>query len=67
MTASAATLANVRVNNPAEDSHFVDQTTQSETTIGVHGSNVVVGFNDSQTAPLVLTAALDLTGYGYFD
>ncbi len=34
-------LANVRVNDPAEDSHFIDQTTQSETTIGAHGSNVV--------------------------
>jgi hypothetical protein len=58
-------LANVRVNNPAEDSHFIDQTTQSETTIGVHGSNVVVGFNDSQNALLVLTAAANLTGYAY--
>lgn len=65
VSANVATLANVRVNNPAEDSHFVDQTTQSETAIGVHGSNVVVGFNDSQDAPLVLTAAVNLTGYGY--
>jgi hypothetical protein len=62
---AAAGLPNVRVNNPAEDSHFVDQTTQSETAIGVHGSNVVVGFNDSQNALLALTAAADLTGYGY--
>lgn len=65
VNASGAGLPNVRVNDPAEDSHFVDQTTQSETTIGVHGSNVVVGFNDSQDALLFLTAGGDLTGYGY--
>jgi hypothetical protein len=65
VNASGAGLGNVRVNNPAEDSHFVDQTTQSETAIGVHGLNVVVGFNDSQLAPLVLTAAANLTGYAY--
>src|SRR5690349_9999602 len=39
-------LANVRVNDPAEDSHQTDQTTQSETSIAVSGSNVVVGFNE---------------------
>src|SRR5690348_5883073 len=44
----ASGLTNVLVNNPSEDSHFLDQTTQSETAIGVHGANVVVGFNDSQ-------------------
>jgi BNR/Asp-box repeat len=58
-------LPNVRVNNPAEDSHFIDQTTQSETAIGVHGSNVAVGFNDSQNALLFLTAGLNLSGYAY--
>ena len=58
-------LTNVRVNDPSEDSHFMDQTTQSETTIGVHGSNVVVGFNDSQKTLLALTAASNLTGYAY--
>lgn len=62
---AASGLPNVRVNNPSEDSHFVDQTTQSETAIGVRGSNVVVGFNDSQQTLLALTAASDLTGYGY--
>src|ERR1700732_4763855 len=41
-------LQNVLVNNPAEDSHQTDQTTQSETSVAVHGRNVVVGFNDSQ-------------------
>ena len=61
----ASGLTNVRVNNPSEDSHFMDQTTQSETTIGVHGSNVVVGFNDSQQTLLALTAASNLTAYGY--
>jgi BNR/Asp-box repeat len=58
-------LTNVRVNDPSEDSHFVDQTTQSETAIGVHGANVVVGFNDSQLTGLFLTAASNLTGYAY--
>ena len=58
-------LPNVRVNDPSEDSHFLDQTTQSETTIGVHGSNIVVGFNDSQQTLLAQTAASDLTGYAY--
>jgi hypothetical protein len=58
-------LANVRVNDPSEDSHFMDQTTQSETTIGVHGSKIVVGFNDSQQTLPALTAASDLTGYAY--
>ena len=58
-------LANVRVNDPAEDSHQVDQTTQSEPMVTVSGSNVAVGFNDSQTALLALTAGGDLTGYAY--
>ena len=62
---AASGLPNVRVNNPAEDSHSVDQTTQSETTIGVHGSNIVVGFNDSQQTLLALTAASNLSGYAY--
>ena len=58
-------LTNVRVNNPAEDSHQTDQTTQSETSIAVSGSNVAVGFNDSQHALLFLTAGGNLTGYAY--
>ncbi len=58
-------LRNVLVNNPAEDSHQADQTTQSETSVAVHGKNVVVGFNDSQTALLSLTAGGDLSGYAY--
>src|SRR6202022_732769 len=58
-------LANVLVNNPAEDSHQVDQTTQSETSVAVHGKNVVVGFNDSQIALLFLTAGGNLSGYAY--
>jgi len=62
---AASGLPNVRVNNPSEDSHFMDQTTQSETAIGVRGSSVVVGFNDSQQTLLALTAASDLSGYGY--
>jgi hypothetical protein len=59
-------LANVRVNDPAADSHQPDQTTQSETTIAVSGSRVVVGYNDSQQTlqPFVLASA-NLTGYAY--
>jgi hypothetical protein len=55
-------LPNVRVNNPAEDSNAVDQTTQSETAIAVSGSNVAVGFNDSQHGLLFLTAGANLDG-----
>ena len=58
-------LTNVRVNNPAEDSHQTDQTTQSETAIAVSGSNVVVGFNDSQHGLLFLTAGANLSGYAF--
>src|ERR1700730_14819708 len=58
-------LRNVLVNNPGEDSHQTDQTTQSETSVAVHGQNVVVGFNDSQTALLFLTAGGHLSGYAY--
>jgi hypothetical protein len=61
----SAGLPNVRVNNPAQDNHQVDQTTQSETTIAVHGSNVAVGFNDSQQGLLVLTAGAGITAYAY--
>lgn len=63
-SAARAITANVRVNNPATDS-LIDQTTQSETTIAVSGKHVVVGFNDSQQALLLLTAGADLTGYSY--
>src|SRR5215475_11621094 len=35
-------FANVRVNDPAQDTHQLDQTTQSETTIAVAGSHVAV-------------------------
>jgi hypothetical protein len=62
--APSARLANVRVNNPAEDK-FVDQTTQSETTIAVSGRRVAVGFNDSQRALVRYTAGLNLSGYAY--
>jgi hypothetical protein len=58
-------LTNVRVNDPAEDSHQIDQTTQSETSIAVAGSNVVVGFNDSQHGLLFLTSAANLSGYAF--
>jgi hypothetical protein len=58
-------LTNVRVNNPGEDTHQTEQTTQSETSVAVSGSNVAVGFNDSQTTLLFLTPASDLSGYAY--
>jgi hypothetical protein len=61
----SANLSNVRVNNPAEDTHQADQTTQSETTIAVAGSHVAVGYNDSQQTGLVFTAGSDITGYSY--
>lgn len=38
---------NIRVNDPGEDTMFGNDTTQSEPSIAVFGSNVVVGFNDS--------------------
>jgi hypothetical protein len=63
--APSAGLPNVAVNNPAEDTHQVDQTTQSETTIAAAGSNVAVGFNDSQQSLLAFTAGANLTGYAY--
>jgi len=62
---ASAHLPNVRVNNPGEDTHQVDQTTQSETTIAVHGSHVAVGYNDSQDTGLFFTAGSDLNGYSY--
>lgn len=58
-------FTNVRVNDPAADTHQVDQTTQSETAIAVAGRNVVVGYNDSQTSGLALTAGTNLDGYSY--
>lgn len=65
--ATGSIPANVRVNNPAEDSHEPDQTTQSETTIAVSGSHVAVGFNDSQNALTAEVAGDDLAGYAYSD
>ena len=61
----SANLQNVRVNNPGEDHFQVNQTTQSETAIAVHGSHVAVGYNDSQITGLFLTAGSNLNGYSY--
>src|SRR6266699_941746 len=61
----APAFSNVRVNDPSLDTHQVDQTTQSETTIAVAGSNVAVGYNDSQQTGLFLTAGSNLSGYSY--
>jgi len=65
LAAASGGFSNVRVNNPALDTHEADQTTQSETTIAVAGSHVAVGYNDSQQTGLVPTAGSDLTGYSY--
>jgi hypothetical protein len=62
---SAPPPANVRVNDPAEDVHQPDQTTQSETSIAVSGAHIAVGFNDSQTTLLAEAAGDDLSGYAY--
>ena len=58
-------LVNVQVNNPANDTHQTDQTTQSETAVAVSGSNVVVGYNTSSHTLLFLTAGSNLTGFGF--
>jgi hypothetical protein len=43
--------ANIRVNDPGEDTGFGNQTTQSEPSIAVHHRKVVVAYNDSTKAP----------------
>src|SRR5712691_6132584 len=58
-------LTNVAVSNPGEDTHQQDQTTQSETSVAVSGSNVAVGFNDSQNTLLFFTAAANLSGVAH--
>lgn len=60
-----AGMMNIRVSNPAEDTTQLEQTTQSETSVAVSGLNVAVGFNDSQTSLLFLTAGSDLSGFGF--
>lgn len=61
----STSFSNVRVNNPAEDSHQVGQTTQSETSIAAIGKNVAVGFNDSQHTLLRFTAGTNFNGFAY--
>jgi hypothetical protein len=61
----SASFTNVRVNNPAEDTHQVGQTTQSEPSIAAVGKNVAVGFNDSQHTLLRFTAGTNFNGYAY--
>jgi BNR/Asp-box repeat len=63
--APATGFTNVRVNNPALDTHQTDQTTQSETTIAQSGAHVAVGYNDSQQTLLFSTAGSNSTGYSY--
>jgi hypothetical protein len=60
-----SSFSNVRVNNPSEDLHQTDQTTQSETSIAAVGKNVAVGFNDSQHSLLSLTAGTNFNGVSY--
>jgi hypothetical protein len=62
---SGGGVPNVRVNDPRGDTSQVDQTTQSETAIGVSGTHVVVGFNDSHQGLLLLTSGANLSGYAY--
>jgi BNR repeat-like domain len=56
---------NVRVNNPADDTQQIDQTTQSETSIAVVGSDIAVGFNDSQNTLPFFTQATNLSGFAF--
>jgi hypothetical protein len=58
-------IANVRVNNPGEDTTQLEQTTQSETSVAVAGHNIAVGFNDSQTTLATITSGTDLSGFAY--
>lgn len=57
---SAAIGPEIRVNNPAAD--LGNQTTQSETSIAVTGTNVVIGWNDTQVCCKV--GATRLSGFG---
>ncbi len=53
---------NVRVNDPAGDGAFyVENTTQSETTMAISGGNIVVGFNDD--GQVSTGAGTGFTGY----
>ena len=64
--ALAAGLTNVRVNTPAGDAVAEqDMTTQSETSVAVHGNNVVVGYNDDGRSAFFLSPALDFSGYSW--
>jgi hypothetical protein len=64
--APAAGVGNVRVNNPAGDAVAEeDMTTQSETSVAVHGKNVVIGYNDDGKSAFFLSPALDFTGYSW--
>lgn len=66
LRAAKGSLTNVRVNDPGADTHQIDQTTQSETSVAVAGLNVVVAWNDSQQSlQPFLTAASNLSGYGH--
>ena len=55
-------LPNVRVNDPGEDAHSLNQTTQSETSVAISGRRVVVGFNDLQTETVFYSAGASING-----
>jgi hypothetical protein len=59
--------ANVRVNDPSTDATGIipNMTTQSEPSIAVSGSNIVVGYNDDGTSDPFSAANEDLTGYSW--
>ena len=66
VTAGDPGLPNVRVNDPSADGQLVDQTQQKAPSIAVHGSNVVVGFYDSQAEfGTTFTAATNVSGVAY--
>ncbi len=59
-------LTNVRVNTPAGDAAAEpDMTTQSETSVAAHGSNVVVAYNDDGRSAFFLSPVVDFSGYSW--
>src|SRR2546421_4498391 len=62
----APSLTNVRVNHPAGDAVAErEMTTQSETSVAVHGNHVVVGCNDDGHSAFFLSPVLDVSGYSW--
>lgn len=62
----AGAPTNTRVNDPVGDGEGdPNMTTQSETSLAVDGSNIVVGYNDDGHTSLNFNAGEGLTGYSY--